>query len=416
MLRSLRPSAAELHQRWLRSEDLPLMHPDRRLLVVTESLGIGGTESHLIRLLVPLAEQGWNTTIYCLSESGQRAQQVEAAGIRVCSLPRRRKRRRTSGRSPANIALAASRLFRLMREWRPHVVHFYLPGPYLVGAPLAIAAGAPIKIMSRRSLSIYQQRRPLLARIETLLHRRMDAVIGNSNAVVAELAKEGIPSNKIRLIYNGIETEPAFPPRAEARRLLGIGPDTVVGIIVANLISYKGHKDLLEGLGRISPSLPSGWRILCVGRDDGLRAKLETLAQARNIESNVQFLGERIDTPRLLAAADFGVLSSWEEGFSNVILEAMSAGLPMVVTDVGGNTEIVSTEETGLVVPSRDPEALGNAILRLAGDPVLRERLGKAGRARVKGEFSIERCVDAHRRLYEELWARLNQNRTARTP
>jgi glycosyltransferase involved in cell wall biosynthesis len=134
-----------------------------------------------------------------------------------------------------------------------------------------------------------------------------------------------------------------------------------------------------------------------------LRAKLERLIDERGIDGNVQFVGEYSDVSTLFAAADFAVLSSWEEGFSNVILEAMTAGLPMIVTDVGGNAEAVLHEETGLVVPPHNPQALGQAILRLARDPELGQRLGDAGRTRVRQEFSIERCVNAHHALYEEL-------------
>jgi glycosyltransferase involved in cell wall biosynthesis len=111
--------------------------------------------------------------------------------------------------------------------------------------------------------------------------------------------------------------------------------------------------------------------------------------------------------PTLLSAADFAILSSWEEGFCNVILEAMAAGLPMIVTDVGGNPEAVLHEETGLIVPARDPAALGEAVLRLSRDADLRNRLGDAGQWRVKQEFSVGRCVDCHSDLYEELLARV---------
>src|SRR5262245_9481370 len=136
------------------------MSAERRLLVVAESLGVGGTETHLIRLLAPLASRGWNIAVFCLSERGQRANQLEAASISVFSRPRPRKAKSYKPRNPATIVAAANRLFWLMRRWQPHIVHFYLPGPYLVGAPLAVAAGAPIKVMSRRSLSNYHNYHP----------------------------------------------------------------------------------------------------------------------------------------------------------------------------------------------------------------------------------------------------------------
>jgi glycosyltransferase involved in cell wall biosynthesis len=377
---------------------------DKRLLVVTESVGIGGTESHLIRVLCPLAARGWSTTVYCITDRGRRADQLEAAGIRVIGPPCV-SFRALSRRDPATIALAANRLFWLLRQLRPQIVHFYLPGPYIVGAPLAIATGVPIKIMSRRSLSAYRRRRPLVARIELALHRHMDAVIGNSRAVVTQLQSEGISSNKIHLIYNGIETPAILPDRLEARRQLGLDPGAVVGLVVANLISYKGHTDLINALGQVSEGLPTGWRMLCAGRDQGLRLKLEALASARGIAANVSFLGEKTNVPVLLAAADFSVLCSWEEGFSNVILESMAARLPMVVTNVGGNPEAVLDGETGFVVPPHDPAALAQALLLLGCDPGLRDRFGEAGEKRAKREFAIERCVDSHNALYHELLA-----------
>jgi glycosyltransferase involved in cell wall biosynthesis len=184
---------------------------------------------------------------------------------------------------------------------------------------------------------------------------------------------------------------------------LGLDGDTLTGAVVANLIHYKGHRELVRGLSHVAATLTSPWRILVAGRDHGLRAELEALSAARGISENIQFIGEHADIPRLLAAADFGLLTSREEGFSNVILEAMSAGLPMIVTDVGGNPEAVLDGETGCVVPPCNPKAIGDAILRFARNPALRKRLGAAGRKRVEQEFSIERCVEAHAQLYQEL-------------
>jgi glycosyltransferase involved in cell wall biosynthesis len=372
---------------------------ERRLLVVCESLGIGGAETDLIQLLPRLVDRGWSVKVYCLSERGCRAEQVERSGIQVVSSSRLTGR----GRNPLHIGLAAYRLFVLMRRWRPHIAHFYLPGPYLVGVPVAMAAGSSIKIMSRLSQAHYQQHRPLAARVEWLLHQYLDAVIGNSRAVVKDLVTEGIPSEKIRLIYNGVETSIARPNRAGARRTLGIEQDSLIGVMVANLIPYKGHKDLIEGLALVAQSLPLGWRILFAGRDEGIQWNLESLVKERGLTPNIEFLGERTDVPMLLAAADFSVLSSWEEGFSNAILESMAAGLPMIVTDVGGNPEAVLDGETGLIVPPRTPSALGQAVLRLAKNEDLRSRLGAAALLRVREKFSSQSCMVAHESVYEEL-------------
>ena len=375
----------------------------RRLLIVTESLGVGGTESHLIRTLPRVAEAGWDVVTFCLTERGERAEQVEKAGVEVYTSPRLARRKGSVLRYPAHVVLATNKLYWLMRRWRPKIAHFYLPGPYLIGAHVAIAARVPIKIMSRRSLSDYQRNWPLVAKLEGRLHAKMDAVVGNSKAVVRQLIEEGIPEPKVRLIYNGIEVSGALPDRGESRRALGISEDALVGVVIANLIHYKGHRELVRGLSHLEQVLTSNWRVLVAGRDHGIRAELEALAAARGISHRIQFLGEYADIPGLLSAADFGLLTSREEGFSNVILEGMAAGLPMIVTDVGGNAEAVVQGETGLVIPPRDPRAISDAIVALARDPEARKRFGAAGRRRVEKEFSIDKCVKAHLDLYEAM-------------
>ena len=376
----------------------------RKLLVVTESLGVGGTETHLIRTLPHLADSGWRVTVFCLTERGERADELEAADVEIVSTPRLTESKRSPLRYPAHVAVAMQTLYRLIRRWRPAVAHFYLPGPYLVGAPVALAARVPIKLMSRRSLSDYQRRWPLVARLEGPLHRRMDAVIGNSQAVVRDLIEEGIPRSKIRLIYNGVRISSMLPVRGEARRELDLDDNVLVGVMVANLIPYKGHRDLIQGLAHVGQHLSSPWRILLVGKDSGIRSELESLAAEHGVGHRLQFLGERFDISRILAASDFGLLTpNGNEGFSNAILEGMAAGLAMIVTDVGGNAEAVLDAETGFVVPPRDPQAIAHAILQIATAPGLRARFGAAGRRRVETNFSIERSVKAHLEVYREL-------------
>ena len=376
-----------------------------KILFTIGSLDLGGAERHLAMIAPRLKQLGYEPSIYCISRRGVQAEEVERAGVTVIGPPW------TSGSYPTSfgklLRLFASclKLLRILILERPQIVHFFLPLAYLIGAPLAWLTRIPIMIMSRRSLNLYQAQHPVLARLERLLHRRMDAVLANSRAVFDQLVGlEGCESGKVQVIYNGIDL-------AGIEQVAQTTPDgtpapTVVLIIVANLIPYKGHSDLLEALGTVRGQMPEGWTLLCVGRDDGIRGGLEARAQRLGLGVHVRFLGERTDVVSLLKTADVGILCSHQEGFANAILEAMAAGLPIVATDVGGNSEAVVHGQTGLIVPPRDPAALGQAILSLASDPAPRERMGEAGRKRALARFSIEACVGQYAGLYRSLTER----------
>jgi glycosyltransferase involved in cell wall biosynthesis len=298
------------------------------------------------------------------------------------------------------------------------IVHFFLPGPYLAGAPVTIAGRVPSKFMSRRSLSDYQKKWPGAARIERLLHQRMDAVLGNSRAVIRELlTKEGCPESQVRLIYNGVRLPNGDTTRSEARAALGLEQQCFVATVVANLLPYKGHLDLIAALAGVSGHLPQGWILLCAGRDEGSGPGIARAIHGAGLGQRILLLGERSDIPLLLKASDLGVLApTRNEGFSNAVLECMASGLPMVVTDVGGNAEAVIDGETGLVVPPHNPAALGAAIVRLAHDPELRRSMGKRAKKRAADEFSFTMSLDQYCALYEELLARKDRERGVAEP
>jgi glycosyltransferase involved in cell wall biosynthesis len=363
------------------------------ILYVVGSQEIGGTERHLTQIIPPLKNLGWQPAVCCLEYKGPLAGALEQAGIAVVAPPLQALRKLSGA---LHRVFAALWLLLLLLRRRPRIVHFFLPLPYLVGAPMAIVARTPVRVMSRRNQNVYQAKYPLARRIEAWLHGRMQALLGNSQAIVRDLLAEGAPSDRVALIYNGIDTaEGALPARNETGRL--------TLIIVANLMAYKGHTDLFRALAQIAPQLPPDWTLLCVGRDAGMGPTLAALASELNLAEHIQFLGERRDVARLLADADIGLLVSHEEGFSNAILEGMAAGLPMIVTQVGGNAEAVIDRQTGLVVPPHDPTALAQAILRLASDRSTRLAMGRAARARVQAEFSLDRCVQNYDRLYRSL-------------
>jgi glycosyltransferase involved in cell wall biosynthesis len=376
--------------------DLP-RQPRSSILYVVGSLEIGGTERHLTQIIPPLKSLGWQPIVCCLRYKGPLATLLEQSGIEVVAAPFQALRKLSS---TLHLLVAALWLLLLLLLRRPTIVHFFLPLPYLVGAPMAIVARVPLCVMSRRNQNVYQAKYPFARRVEAWLHGRMQALVGNSKAILRDLIAEGAPPERLVLIYNGIETATHGPPPALSDSALSL-------IIVANLMAYKGHSDLFQALAQIATQLPPAWTLLCVGRDTEMGATLDALSRKLKLTEHIQFLGERSDIAQLLASADIGLLVSHEEGFSNAILEGMAAELPMIVTNVGGNAEAVVDGKTGLVVPSRDPVALSRAILRLASDRPARLTMGHAARSRVQAEFSLDRCVQDYNRLYQSLITKL---------
>lgn len=372
--------------------------PTIPLAVVINSLESGGAEGHLLGVLPRLDVARFAVSLFPLRPGGALASAFVDRGVRVVEEQR--------GRIGSLARFAGE-----VRRDRP-LVHCFLPEAYLFGSGIALMQGASGCIMSRRSRNHYQSRHPVAAWVERRLHRRMDALLGNSRAVVQDLLDEGAPPDRVRLIYNGIDAgrfaagEARLERRRTLRAELGLPDDRVVLTCVANLFPYKGHADLLDALALLGAGFAARATLLLIGRDAGARAALEAQAARLGLSASVRFLGERGDVPDLLAASDIGVLASHEEGFSNAVLEGMAAGLPMVVSDVGGNAEAVTDGECGHVVPARAPAALARALADLIGDAGGRQTMGEAARRRVAASFSLDACVAAYEALYEELWER----------
>jgi len=396
-------AATSLYSGDLCGTDFPM-----KVLYVIGSMEVGGAEQHLLRVAVALRERGYKPEVFTLTPGGPLTRSflennVPVHGVRLPELLTRALRHDRI-LAWAGLMYSAAALWWLYWRKRPQIVHFFLPAAYIVGGVVSLFAPPIVRVMSRRSLNLYQAKHRLFRRIEHGLHPRMDIVCGNSKAVIEDLKAEGIPPSRLRLIYNGIPLDRFDKCRSpnHIRSELQIGDDTLVLVMVANLIPYKGHADLIDALGLIKNRLPPNWVLLCIGRDDGIRERLETRAHASGLQAHVRFLGSRVDVPDLLCAADIGVLCSHEEGFSNAILEGMAARLPMIVTNVGGNAEAVIHGDTGLVVPARDPEALAAALLSVALNPD-RGVMGVRGRTRVTALFSMQACVGAYSDLYQEL-------------
>jgi len=181
---------------------------------------------------------------------------------------------------------------------------------------------------------------------------------------------------------------------------LGVADDEVLALTVANLRSEKGYDVLLEA-ARLTVAAGAPVRFFSVGRGP-LLADLERAADAGGLAGHLRFLGARTDTPRLMAGADLFVLPSHQEGLPVALMEAMSAGLPVVATTVGGVPDVITDGVEGLLVPPGRAELLAEAVQRLARDPALRTRLADASSQR-SALFDVRGAARAIESLYAEL-------------
>ena len=380
-----------------------------RIVIVTGSLQLGGAERQIAQIVPRLDRDRWHVDILTLSQPGPLAQELESDGFRVFSPPLVSRVSRTGPliRLARAIITVPWLWFWFLRN-RPDIAHFVLPEAYLIGGLCALLTGQKRMIMSRRSLSHYQNRHPFLSKVERFLHPKMSVIIANSEAIRRDLVRERAPNKKLWVIRNGVNSEAFRPDQtrgAALRKKLDIGADALVLVIVANLIPYKGHADLIDALALIHPDLPEGWQLLCVGRDDGIGAALKAQTETSGLSESISFLGSRPDTPDLLNAADISLLCSHEEGLPNAIIEAMSSGTAVVSTEIGGTGEIIDGGITGILVPPGDAGALSQAILDLSRDTEQRRTMGRAARAEIERAYGLEICARAYDDIYQLVMA-----------
>lgn len=379
------------------------------------TLKVGGTEKHLLNVVRHLDKNHFKTHVYCLSEGGPLEEAFREAGCGVTVLGYKGLRPGRNELPIPKMAAALRELGRtvaLLKESRPDIVHCYLFHANIIGALAARLAGRPVIITSRRSLGYFKDGKPYYQWLENLVNRFTNIITVNSKAVMDDvLRRERLNPKKIKLIYNGIDVtlyQQDTRARAEIRREFGLCADTPLITTVANLIPYKGHTELLRAAALLYQQAPAA-RFLLVGRDEGIEKSLRKLAAALGLEERVIFAGPRTDIPRILVATDIMVLPSYEEGFANVLLEGMAAGLPLVATKVGGNPEAVVDGETGLLVPPRNPEELAKAMLKLLSEPAYAQKLGEAARKRVEACFSLTKMIKEMEEMY---LAVVNQKRS----
>jgi glycosyltransferase involved in cell wall biosynthesis len=289
------------------------------------------------------------------------------------------------------------RMHRLIQRTRPHLVHLHSRiGADVMGALGARWAGVPI-VHSRR------QDNPEARWMVAAKYRLHDRVIAISEGIVKVLLAEGLPAGKLRCVPDGVDPRPFQQAcdKAWFRSEFGLPPDGPVIGVVAQLIRRKGHASLLQALPSLLPEFP-GLRVIFFGKGP-LEAELKASIASLGLTGQVQLPGFRDDLPRILGCLDLIVHPAFREGLGVSLLQASSAGVPIVAGNAGGIPEAVQDEVTGLLFPPGDVATLTAAIKRLLEDPDLAHRLGRAGRERVEREFSVDRMVTGNLAVYQEL-------------
>jgi glycosyltransferase involved in cell wall biosynthesis len=284
------------------------------------------------------------------------------------------------------------------------VIHAYLVELSLVSAAARWPRRTPPLVISKRSLVRWIARDPVYFWLARWFNRQADLLLANSEAVRLDVMRmDGVEGERVEVIYNGVDTSVYAPglPDEDLRRELGLPAGLPVVGMVANLNTYKGHGEVVEAAAALRVE---GKRLalLFVGRDGNAAEALRQQVERLKLE-NVVFAGPRGDVPRMLRLMDVFVSASHEEGFSNSILEAMSAGRAIVTTSVGGSVEQIANGATGLVVPPRSPVALAAAVGRLLGDPALSEQLGSAAREEATRHFSNSSMLANVEAVYRRL-------------
>lgn len=373
----------------------------KRILFLTTGLYAGGAEVMLLRLLSRLDRQRFVPSVISLIQLGPVGEKIAQLGIPVRSL----------GMQPGKPSVASIwRLVRWLRRERPHIMQTWMYHANLLGSVAALGAGhIPISWGIHHSDPLAQGCGPFTA-FTVKLCARWSRWMPQRIVCVSEASREahvafGYAGDKMVVIPNGVDLTASKPDpaaRCLTRQTLSIPSEVPVVGLVARFHPHKDHQNFVRAARLIAAKRPSVHFVLCGEGVTWDNEELVTWIDQAGIRSNCRLLGRRDDIPQLMASFDLATLSSIGESFPMVIIEAMSCGVPCVVTDVGDLGHIVGP--TGLVVPPRDAAALAQAWERMLDRG--RERLlqtGLAARQRIQDHFDLPRIVDRYQTMFEEL-------------
>src|SRR5229473_1074369 len=375
-----------------------LEHASRlRVLHVISYMGRGGAEMGILKLIAGLGE-----------EFEQRICTTRGFDADFVRSSFSEGKMYVAGSSDLKLQFPLFRLVRIMRQYRPHIVHTRNWGA-IEAVAAAKLAGVPVVVHSEHGYEVdmfagLPMRRRIFRRAA---YGMADAIFAVTRELRNFHAQQAwIQPERMGVMFNGVDTQrfaPCCESRIAMRKELGLPEKSFVVGAVGRLVPIKDHQTLLKAAALLSKS-GIDVHVLLVGSGPE-RAKLKALA-AEALEGRVCFAGDSSRVPELLNAIDVFAQPSLGEGMSNTLLEAMACGLPVLATNVGGNPEIIENNLNGCLFTPGDAEWLADRLKLLARDPAIVHQLGTAARNRAMESFSLSRMLETYRSFYLELAAR----------
>lgn len=370
---------------------------------------LGGAQENTL-LTVEDQHRDWHDEVTLITgpaigPEGSLIERAEAGGLDLRVIPELRR-----NIHPLRDWHSYRHLLRLLRDIRPQIVHTHSSKAGILGRAAATRLGIPVvHTIHGPAFHAYQSRaaRWVFLSAEKWAARRCDRLISVCDAMTDQYVAAGVaPREKFVTVYSGMEVEPFLNPsrpRETVRRELGFAADEIVVGKVARLFHLKGHEYVIAAAREAIARNPHV-RFLFVG-DGLLKGQLEQQIAAAGLEQHFRFTGlvPNFQVPELIGAMDIVVHASLREGLARVLPQALIAGKPVVSYDVDGAKEVVIPNETGYLLPPRAVSELAAAIVELAADAGLRDRLGQTGRARFTDQFRHQTMTRRLREIYEDV-------------
>ena len=376
------------------------MNFDKRPLVlhVMYRFDTGGLENGVVNLINHMPSDAYRHAVMALTEVTDFSQRIQRTDVEFIALHK----------PPGHGVWQYAKLFKLFRQLRPAIVHSRNLAALEVQMP-AWAARAPVRIHGEhgRDVGDLDGNNVTYQRVRRFYKPFVHHYLALSRDLAGYLAdKVQVPQTQITRACNGVDTQ-KFQPAAGGPHAIAACPfDPAQHWLVGTVGRMQTVKDqvmlaqaFVQALA-LAPELTQRLRLVMVG-EGPLRAQALGLLEAAGVAHLAWLPGERSDVADIMRGLHAFALPSLAEGISNTILEAMASGLPVIATDVGGNADLVVPQQTGIMVPPANPEAMANGLLDMAMRPSQSQAMGDAGRQRVLVNFSMQAMVSTYQSVYD---------------